>query len=799
MRAPLSWLRQFAPVEGEPADLAATLSGLGLVVDGVERVGEGLGDVVVARVVATRPHPDADRVQLVDVDDGAGSRQVVCGAFNFGAGDLVPLAPIGARLPNGLEIGRRKVRGQWSEGMLCSPAELALAGDASGILVLGPNGESALSPGMALTEALGIEADVVFDIDVTPNRPDALSIAGIARDLAAALGVPFEIPTSSISADESSTSGTDVPLTVESPDLCPLFTATVLDGAAVGTSPTWLARRLVLAGMRPVNNLVDVSNLVMLELGHPNHPYDLDRLGGGGLLVRRGRQGETVVTLDEVSRPVGPSDCLICDADDAPVGVGGVMGGASSEITHRTTRVLLEAAWFQPAAIARTSKRLGLRTEASVRFERGVDPDGVRRAVARYVELAREVVGVHGPEATVERRGEVPAPGRIRLRTFRVNALLGTELSQDRVRELLEPIGFHCEPAGGGSADEAGELSVTIPSWRPDCEREVDVIEEVARHHGYGRIERTLPAIPQVGRLSRYQRDRRETRRILQGCGLDEAWATSFCSLDDLERAGLARRAVEIENPLVAEESALRPSLRPGLLRALVTNAAHRLSDVALFEIGHVFRPAEADTTTWDEGREPEHLAVMLGAGDAMDAVRIWQVLVEGLRLQSVAARPAPSPGLHPGRCVAVSVDGRDVGVVGELDPDVVVASGLEGPVGWFEVDLGAVLGASRRPASYRPVSRFPSADIDLAFELDESAAAGDVEATLRAALGELLEELTLFDVFRGAQLGAGRRSLAWRVRLSALDRTLTDDELRAARDAAIAAVEGAHPAKLRG
>jgi len=784
VRVPLSWLRDFAPVDGEVAELAGVLSALGLVVDGVERVGEGLDDIVVARVLATREHPGADQVQLVDVDAGDGSPlQVVCGAFNFGPGDLVPLAPVGARLPGGMEIGRRKVRGEWSDGMLCSAGELGLSTDTAGILVLPP---SVAEPATPLPEALGIRPDVVFDLDITPNRPDAMSVAGVARDLAARLRVPFRLPDPAPLGGSTATASVDV----QALDLCPRFTGTVVEGVAVGPSPGWLAGRLALAGMRPINNVVDVSNYVMLELGQPNHPYDVDLLPGRGLLVRRAGRGERLVTLDGVERDLDPDDCLICDAEGHPVGIGGVMGGASTVISPATATVLLEAAWFSPLAIARTSKRLGLRTEASARFERGVDPEGIDRSVARFCRLASEVAGASRAGETVDVRGRVPERPRVTVRTARVNALLGTSLSPDDVRGYLEPIGFECGPAGDG------DFEVTIPSWRPDIEREIDVVEEVARHHGYGNIARTLPPVRGVGGLNPYQRDRRRVREVLVGAGLTEAWATSFLAPGDLERAGLPTDAVELENPLVAEESVLRTSLLPGLLRAVVTNRSHRNADVSLFEIGHVFLPPRAGA---DLPEEPEHLAVALAGGDAADATRVWRAVADGLRLEAVALEASSPPGLHATRSATIVVAGTPVGAVGEVDPDVLAAHGIDGRVGWLQVDLGAVAGGPRRPATYRPVSRFPSADVDLAFVVDDSVPAAAVEATLGDAAGDLLEEITLFDVFRGGQLGAGRRSLAYRLRFSSLDHTLTDTELAAVRQRCIDAVEAALPAELRG
>ena len=784
MRVPLSWLNEFAPVGADAAALAEALSGLGLVVEAIERIGDGLGDVIVAEVLATRPHPGADRVQLVDVDTGGSQRQIVCGAFNFAAGNLVALAPIGASLPGGMEISRRKVRGEWSEGMLCSTAELGLPGDASGIMIL-PGGaglEGGPRPGQPLGEALGIGPDTIFDLDVTPNRPDALSVAGVARDLAAHLKVPFTFAMSgSIEADD---------LRPAASPLCPRFTVTELE-VKVGLSPSWIVNRLLSVGMRSINNLVDISNYVMMELGQPNHPYDRDRLGGGGLSVRLGDVGERLTTLDGVSREVGPADCLIADSDGLAVGLAGIMGGASSEITESTTRVALEVASFDAGAIARTSKRLGLRTEASVRFERGVDFTGLERAIARFVELATAIGVTEKAGPIVEYRGEKAAPTQVRLRTKRVNTILGLALTENEIKDLIEPIGFECEPAGG-----EGNLSVTMPSWRPDCEREIDVIEEVGRHYGYRRIPRSLPAIAQVGRLTPYQRDRRRVRNLLAGAGISEAWTTTFCSPDDLARCGLSGAAVEVTNPLTAEESLLRPSLLTGLLGALATNFAHRNQAISLFEIGHVFGcPVNGEALPL----EVENLALALAGRDAAEAVRVTMGLAQGLRLIDVELESAGAAGMHPARCGALRSGGELLGYVGEVDPAVVEAHQLVGRVGWLEVSLSALLNAPRRLASMRPVGRFPSADVDLAFEVEDGVAAGAVAAAMRLALGDALETVELFDVFRGEQVARGSRSLAWRLRFSALDHTLTETELATLRRQAITAVESTLGATLRG
>jgi phenylalanyl-tRNA synthetase beta chain len=784
---PLSWLCDFAPIDADLAELVDAFNDLGMVVDGVRQTGRGMAGVIVAEVLSTRPHPNADRVQLVEVDAGDGeATQIVCGAFNFGPGDRVPLAPTGTHLPEvDLTIERRKVRGEWSNGMLCSGRELGLSDDASGIYVLA--GRAA--PGTPLAEALGMSADVVFDLDIGVNRPDAMSMAGVARDLAAWLKVPFTLPDLVMAGTPPAAELTSV--VVEAPELCPRFTARVLTGVRVAPSEDHIARRLALAGMRPINNVVDASNYVMLELGQPTHPYDLALLPGHGFVVRRARPGETLVTLDGVARRLGDGDdCLICDAESTPIGIGGIMGGASSEISEATTEVVLEAAYFTPMVIARTSKRLGLRTEASARFERGCDVEGIERASGRFCEI----VGVGETSAgwvDVRAPSEPSAP--VRLRTARVNALLGTRLSDDQIRGYLEPIGF------GLASVVDGVHAVTIPSFRPDSSAEIDLVEEVARHHGYARLGRTVPVTSQVGGLSPYQRDRRRVRQILTGAGVTEAMGTMLLGPGDHARAGLAEDGIAAADPMVREESILRTSLRPGLLRALEFNTRHRMPGARLFEIGHVYRRTATPAPLPDER---EHLAVALATDDgAIEAKRLLDTLVDALRLLDVeieAADDGDVPGLHPTRTAHVVIGGERVGEVGEVDPDVARQWDLETRVGWIGVDLERLLAAPRRPAEITPVTRFPSSDLDLAFVVDDAVPAGAVEATIRQAAGELLESLQLFDTYRGAQMAPGRRSLAYRLRLRALDRTLTDDELARARQACITAVESTHPANLR-
>jgi phenylalanyl-tRNA synthetase beta chain len=844
VRAPLSWLRDFAPFPDDIGVLAAALDDLGLVVEGIEKVGEGLEAVVVSRVTEINEIKGADRIRHVVVDAGAGPVEIVCGATNFGVGDRVPLAPVGAVLPGGFEIGQRKMRGVVSNGMLCSGKELGLTDDGAGLLVLGD--DTPAEPGTPLTEALGLEADTVFDITVEGNRPDAWCIAGIARDLAARLRLPFAPPDITFSARVGQPVGERASAVVSSPELCPRLTVSVVTNVTVGPSPRWIARRLTMAGMRPINNVVDASNYVMLELGQPTHPYDLSLLPGGGLIVRQARPGETIETLDGVTRTVGVPgrglgdtgpECLICDAHGDPVGVAGIMGGASSEITSSTTEVLLEAAYFTPMAVARTSKRLGLRTEASARFERGCDPWVIDSAVGRFSQLlAESVPGLTVGQGILDVRGEVPVPFELQLPLGRVQRQIGVALSRDQIAALIEPIGFQCPPGAG--ADDV--MTVVVPTNRPDVRPAPygvdDVIEEVARTFGYANVPRHTPTWPQPGRLSPLQHSRRLAREVLGGLGSSEGWTTTFVSAEAHEKVGLTGPAVRVTNPLDADEPFLRRSLMPGLLGALAYNASRRQGAIRLYEVGVVFshpgegaprvveRSGEGGTRTATLPGERELLCAVFARDDddAQSAVVAWRVLADAFRLTGVrldAGQTAVLTGLHPTRSAALMArsssgdgdkGGRVIGTVGEIDPDVAQAFGLtttsaQGTtarrIGWLQVDLGLLFNEEvvpRRAMVSAAVSRFPSSDVDLAFVVEDTHPADAVAEVLGAAAGELLESVTLFDVYRGPGIAVGQRSLAYRLRFCSQDHTLTDDEVGALRAQCIKAVETAFGAVLR-
>ena len=790
MKVLLSWLQEFAPIEGDPAELAVHLSDLGMAVEEM-RVIDPLPGIVVARVVDLRPHPKADRIQLVDVDPGDGvPLQVCCGAFNMQVGDLIPFATVGTVMPNGMEIAARRMRGEDSNGMCCSAAEIGLGSDHDGILVL-PEG---MDLGVSLMEQLGLAGDVLFDLEINPNRPDAMSVAGVARDLAARLGLPFAIPEPQV-VDSGPEVAASCAVEIIDPDLCGRFVARVIRGVEVGVSPQWMQMRLALAGMRAINSVVDVSNYVMLELGAPNHTYDLALVPAGKLGVRRARGVERLTTLDDQEREVRAGDGLIVDGADRPVGIAGVMGGATTEISAETEAVLLEVAWWDRESIARTSQRLGLRSEASSRFERGTDWQLLDRAADRFCQLLNEITpgGVVVDRGRVDELGALPSPVTVPVRTSRMSHVLGRDFTSSEVHDLLTPIGFEVQP----SADDDVQR-VTIPSFRPDTETETDVAEEVARHYGYGRLGTSVPRSPDAGHLTLRQKLRRHLRQVLVGAGLYEAMPNPFLAPGDVERAGLDVEApVRLLNPLAVEESVLRPSLLPGLLRAVGYNGSHRNQGVRLFEIGAVFGAPPPGSVLPDER---ERLAVIVAGCDAVEATSLWRTISAGLGVVAELVNVDDAPGLHPTRAALVLVDGAEVGVVGEVDPGVLEAHGVSERCGWIDVDLDAVLAAARAAGdrAYRLVSTYPSSDIDLAFVVQDSTQASAIESTLVRAAADELVEIRLFDVYRGDRLGEGRRSLAFTLRLQAADHTMTDDEVGGIRQRCIDAVQAAHPAVLR-
>ncbi|HEV8254530.1 MAG TPA: phenylalanine--tRNA ligase subunit beta, partial [Vicinamibacteria bacterium] len=588
MRVPLSWLREFAPVEAGADELARRLPIAGLQVEEVIRTGSGIEGVVVGRVLEVEEIPGATKIIWVTVDAGEGPRGVVCGARNFAAGDLVPVALPGAKLPGGMEIGRREMYGRTSDGMLCSAKELSISDDHSGILVL----DGDLKLGQDIREALALD-DEILDIDITPNRPDCLSIVGVAREVAALYELPLNVPDPAV--PEDGPPATDLAsVAIEDSKGCPRYLARVITGVRSVAAPWWMRRRLLACGMRPISGSVDVTNYVLLERGHPLHAFDLTKLRGRAIVVRKPRKGEErFTTLDGIERTLTKDDVAICDGE-GPVAIAGIMGGADSEVGESTADILLESAYFDPQRIGRSARRLGLRTEASVRFERGADPEGVPAAAARAAQLLAEVC------AGTVARGAIdvyPRPVKqkpTRLRVARANDLLGVTVPAADIAAGLTALGCTVQ------SQTRTALRVIAPTFRPDLRTEVDLVEEVARRYSYDKFPSTLPASGRAGGLTREQTLRRLARRLLLGSGLSEAHTLSMLPPKLPDRLALAddhpwRRALVIANPLSEEESVLRPSLLPGLLLAAAKNVARRNTTVALFEIGTAFVPSAAE------------------------------------------------------------------------------------------------------------------------------------------------------------------------------------------------------------
>ncbi|HEV3329197.1 MAG TPA: phenylalanine--tRNA ligase subunit beta [Acidimicrobiales bacterium] len=830
MRVPVSWLRDFVEVPADLDELTATLDDLGLVVEGREVIGQGLDEVVVVKVERIDPIDGADRIRLATVSDGSQSIEVVCGAWNYDVGSLVPFAPVGAMLPDGTAIARRRLRGVTSNGMLCSGRELGLGEDHEGLLVL--DGATGAEPGRPILGALGLEPDTVLDVAVEGNRPDAWCVEGIARDLAARAGAPFHAVEPAPPDPMATRADELVSVRIGAPELCGRFTATVLEGIRVGPSPAWIARRLERCGMRPVNNVVDASNYVMLELGQPTHAFDRDRLAGPALMVRRATPGETLALLDgtvlelaQGSLTLGDTgeDLVICDGDDIAIGLAGIMGGASTEISETTRAVVLEAAWFDALAVARSAKRHRLRTEASVRFERGCDPMACDRAAARVAELlAESCPDLRVASGLVDARGVLPDPPVLVVGAEALEARLGVALGLDEVARLLSAIGFSVRELGLA-------LEVTAPTGRPDVRPApfglADVAEEVARLHGYASLPTRVPSWPAPGALAPLVAVRREVRATLVGLGALEAWTATMVGESDAELVGDDTERVRVTNPVAADEPVLRSGLLPGLLGALRRNVERRQGDVALFEVGTTFaHPAVAGEPRVERGgehgqelvklpSEDERVALLLArpGDDAATAVAAWASIKAALRLLDVrldADRDGPVPhGVHPTRR-ATLVDAQSgvvLGVLGEVDP-VVAARAVPGldpgrRLGWLDLSLGAIAdpaAAPRRSEVAVVPSRFPTSDVDLALVLDEAVGVFEVKAVLRDAAGELCESVACFDAYRGSGVAEGSRSLALRVRLGASDRTLSEAELTATRAAMIDAATTRLGATLR-
>ena len=793
MRIVWSWLQEFCPTERTASELAEALTLHGVKVEEILRPWEGVAGVVVARVVKVEDHPNSEKLSVVTVDDGAGEHIVCAGVRNYAVGDLLPWARPGSRVPVLPEpLAPREMGGVVSNGMLCSPSELAIADTHEGILVL--NGE-ALSPGDDVAAAFGLD-DEVLDIEVEPNRPDFLSVLGVAREVSALTGTPLSDPFAPLV--ESDERAADVAsIRIDAIDGCPRYVARVIRGIGEGVTPVRAQARLTASGMRPISPVVDATNYAMLELGQPLHAFDLQRLRGPGIVVRRAAEGEPLTTLDGIDRVMDAGDLLICDLE-RPVAIAGVMGGATSEVGGDTVDVLLESAYFTRTGILRTARSLDLHTEASYRFERGTDPEGVDAGVTRGAQLM--AAWAHGTILRgVAEDGATPPRRWVSVRPARASELLGYDVSREDAETSFDRLGL--VHRGETGADE--RLEVEVPGYRVDIEREVDLIEEVARLLGYDRIGVRVPPTGQAGGVPGAYRFRARAVDGLVRGGLREVRTMTFASAEDLAMAP-GVEAVPVTNPLQSDEAFMRTRLLPGLVHVVARNQARGVADVAVFEAGTVF------SLDGDSVMERQHVAFALAGPaderwyadprpfDALDATGVLGSLLTELGVGSWHPGPPPDGPFHPGRSAAVLVGDEQVGTVGELHPRVSRAADVAGRLAVAEVVLDRLMPLAADSLVVSDVPRFPPVRRDLAFLVADAVSAGDVQEAICEAAGELLGRCLLFDVFSGAPLAPGTKSLAFAVDLRAEDRTLTREETEPVVAAIVERVSTSFDAELR-
>jgi phenylalanyl-tRNA synthetase beta chain len=814
MKASVRWLRELCPqLPDDPNAIAARLTSAGLEVEDVQAFGLGTEACVVASVVSTRAHPSRSGLRLVTVDRGGARQEVVCGAPNVPEpGGLVVLAPLGTHLPaKGMTIERRAIAGVTSEGMLCSEAELGLSDDAGGILVLPPG---VASPGALLAQAIPSARDTILELGLTPNRPDALGHLGLAREAAALFEVSFasspspDAPARTRSEDVSQF----VTVAIADAERCAHYGAGVVLDVTIGPSPLEVRWRLGALGVRSISNVVDVTNLVMLELGHPMHAFDLDRVGGASIVVRLANEGEKLATLDGIERILGADDLVVCDGD-GPVALAGVMGGSRSEIGPSTKRVLLECAYFDPRAVRRAARRHGLHTESSHRFERGVDWGDTRHVLDRAASLVATLAG--GTPLKEARIFEARALARrtVALRYERAEALLGTPVDRASAQAILGRLGF------SRRASQADLDVWEAPSFRADVAREVDLIEEVARVRGLDAIPTTLPAVRPSRDAGPREGLARRARRAAVGMGLSEAITFSFVDARDLDALAAPPPVVRLRNPLGEERSVMRTSLLPGLLHAVGHARRHGERDARLFTVGSTFlsrdaaRDGRADAASAGPLDERLAFAAVLAGDrpswlskaepmDVWDAKGVAEGLVARILARSADVRAAKAEErprhLHPRGASFVEVEGTRVGSLGPLHPDLLETFDLEESALVVEVDLTLLDSLGARVARFAPLPRFPSSTRDLAVVVSEDVAAGAVEGAVRDVAAGLAEQVRIFDRFFGGAVPAGHVSLALRVIYRAADRTLTDAEVDARHGQVVAEVQKRFGAQLR-
>ena len=790
MKFPLSWLEDFMVIDKDLEAYIDALNAIGLEVEGVQIPGEEITGVITVLVENTQPHPNADKLKLVDIDTGIEKKQIVCGAQNVRAGIKVPYAPSGSTLPGGFSLSKKEIRGIESDGMLCSPRELNMGESHDGILELNYDVEI----GKDICEVLGLN-DPIIDISITPNRPDAMSIYGIAKELCAAFGQALKAPDvntflEDIVIDENLP---QPKVDIQNDEKCPRLVGRTLS-VEIGPSPSFIVQRLTSSGIRSINNVVDITNYVLVEYGRPLHAFDLDSLGSSEIIVRSAKDGEEIKILDGTVKTLLETDLLVCSKDNIPHAIAGVMGGFDSQVTDDTKNIFLESAYFNSASISKTSKRLGLRSESSSRFERGIDPNftdhGAHRAIQLFTQFANAKVSKLEAD---EYKNEIK-PVTITLRFSRVERILGDAISGDDIVKALAPLVISVLPKNE-------EVEVVIPTSRPDLTREIDLIEEVARRIGYDKFDSTIPAINiQVGHLNREQKLQRLIEDMLVGSGFNEAYTLPLEASETFQEFGYNKNdIVKTKNALRSDASILRPIILPGLFKTCEHNVSKGISDLKFFEIGHVFN------LPFDENLQPNetnHLAIAFTGGqdsrpnstrrefDVFDAIDVVRNIFSLLKLSDLRIDPTNKVGFHPTRTAKISVGDIEVGFVGERLSD----TNMYGA----ELNLNTLYSCKSESVKYEQLSNYPYLSFDLAFVVDQEVNVDLLQNTIINLGDGKIEEINCFDIFESESLGENKKSIAYALRIRSQDGTMSDEDQSTLRTQIIRGVDTQLGAKLR-
>lgn len=808
MRASIKWLKDYVKIKETPEKLADMLTMAGIPVEAVEILGQNISGVVTGKVVAIEPHPDADKLSVCKIDIGTEVLTIITGATNVRQGHIVPVATVGAKLPNGMKIKPTKLRGMLSNGMLCSTEELAIDSKLvspearNGIYILPADTDI----GVDIHTALGLD-DVVLEFELTANRADCFCMIGIAREISVLTGAALKKPMLNVkeTSEEKASSLTNIQ--IEDSNLCSRFAARILKNIKVGPSPAWMQHRLQAAGMRPINNIVDVTNFVMLELGQPMHAYDYNLLARHSLVVRKANPGEKLTTLDGVKRELKPDMLVIADAVQA-VGIAGVMGGLATEVTPNTQNVLLEAASFNGASIRRTSRALGLRSEASGRFERGVDTVNIIKALDRAASLLEGMGACEVCSGIVDAYPDMQLPKQVVFTPKQINHYLGTDVPAATMVEILKRLEFEVETG-------PEKITVTVPTWRGDVALPADISEEIARIYGYDKIPSTTPGGDMAqGKQSYMQVVIEKIKNALTSNGFSEILSLSFSHPDTFDKLNIPddsglRRTIEVLNPITDDFPELRTTLLGGVMDTIVRNLSRKNEDLRIFEVGAVYLPAELPLRELPE--EPIMLCgAMLGKRhtlawnqsrdvvDFYDAKGAVEAILDRLGISGYVVEAGKNPSLHPGKTAIIKKDGELIGYIGELHPKVLDAYEITKKVYVFELTVKTLVNYAAIKPDYQSLPKFPAVTRDLAIVLSEHTAAAAVTEAIADKAGSLLTQVQLFDVYTGQQVEKGSRSLAFSLTFQAKDRTLTDVEVDAQYKKIVSHLENTFAAKLR-